>query len=356
MDSEDKANMLASLTICEGRLAALLGPTSKEWPLWRRHCFSLAESEQFCQFTAGRRSAMAIPEAQLDTWSSPGATTSSAAAYASIKGALSGPKSRILSLKTDIYLQGSYRNCTNIYGDSDVDVVVQLDSVFQRDLSALDATQRAYEDSSYEDATYSWFNFRADVLQTLQDYYGNARVKPATRCIKVNTGPGRITADVVPALQFRKYSYFYRPSLESHIEGVRFYDSSLNPILNFPKQHIANGEAKNTTLRTYGWYKPAVRMFKNARNRLEYDNLIRKDSCPSYGVECLVYNATDLCFGKNYQDTYAKVVDYLWTLPFDKFICQNEIIPLFGTSPVQWNTDAATEFLIGLRNLWFNWK
>jgi len=298
---------------------------------------------------------MAIPEAQLDTWSGRGAIASSAAAYSSVKAALSTPRSKILALNTEVYLQGSYRNATNIYGDSDVDIVVQMNSVFQRDLSALDERQRAIEDSSYPNARYGWHNFRADVLQALQDYYGNATVHASDRCIKVDTGPGRIKADVIPALQFRKYDYFYSASVESHKEGIRFLTSAGVPIVNFPKQHIANGEAKNAEARTNGWYKPTVRIFKNARNRLIDHGLIPKDSCPSYSLECLVYNALDSCFGNTYQNTYANVWSYLWTLPFINCVCQNEIVPLFGTSPVQWSTDAATRFLIGLRDLWNNW-
>ena len=35
------------------------------------------------------------------------------------------------------YLQGSYRNDTNIRGDSDVDLVLELNSVFKHDASVL---------------------------------------------------------------------------------------------------------------------------------------------------------------------------------------------------------------------------
>ena len=174
--------------------------------------------------------------------------------------------------------------------------------------------------------------------------------------MRVDTGRGRIKADVVPALTFRKYVYFYSSSLESHEEGIRFLNSAGLPITNFPKHHIANGEAKNAEGRTNGWYKPTVRIFKNARNRLINDGTIPKDSCPSYSVECLLYNALDACFGTTWQNTYISVVNYLWTLPFDNCFCQNGIIPLFGTSSVQWNTDAATRFLSGLRDLWKNWS
>ena len=33
-----------------------------------------------------------------------------------------------------IFLQGSYKNDTNVYGDSDVDVVIRLDEIYYTDL------------------------------------------------------------------------------------------------------------------------------------------------------------------------------------------------------------------------------
>jgi hypothetical protein len=257
--------------------------------------------------------------------------------------------------RPEIYLQGSYRNATNIYGDSDVDIVVEYQGTFHSDVSALDINAIQRQQNAYANATYPWEQFWADVLRTLQDYYTPARVEQADKCIKVRFGPGRIAADVVPAVQFKKYSYFVRDGLEGKQEGIFFRNRVGTGIVNFPKIHIANGEAKNGVNRTNEWYKPMVRIFKNARNRLVRDGLLVENSCPSYCVECLVYNATDDCFGASYQDSFAKIVDYLWHLPFGQFMSQNGIIPLFGASPVQWNSDAATAFLNALRNLWINW-
>lgn len=252
-------------------------------------------------------------------------------------------------------MQGSYRNATNIYGDSDVDIVVEYQGTFYSDFSALDMEDFRRQQSAYAAATYPWEQFCADVLRTLQDYYTPARVTQADKCIKVGFGPGRIAADVVPAVEFKKYSYFIRDGLEGKQDGIFFRNRTGTGIANFPKIHIANGEAKNGANRTNGWYKPMVRIFKNARNRLVRDGLLDEDACPSYSVECLVYNAADGCFGTSYQDSYARIVGYLRALPPQQFVSQNGIIPLFGPSPVQWNTAAATAFLNALRNLWINW-
>ena len=272
-----------------------------------------------------------------------------------MRTALTAAQSRTAALAPDIYLQGSYKNATNIVGDSDVDVVVELQSSFYRDVSLLDSTQQGLQQNAYSPGTRNWTDFRTEVLQTLRAYYTPARVEEADKCIKVSFGPGRIAADVVPALLLRKYNYFYTDAIQSHTDGIQFQNRAGVSIVNFPKQHIANGEAKNVDHRTNGWYKPTVRIFKNARNRLIDDNLLAGDDCPSYCVECLVYNAVDDCFGRTYQETYRRVLDYLWVMPFNNFVSQNGIIPLFGTLPVQWNIDAATRLLNALRNLWANW-
>ncbi len=300
-------------------------------------------------------SPIAIPEAQLTTWAGRGAVVGSTESYNSVKTALEAANSRVALRAPEIYLQGSYRNATNIYGDSDVDIVAEYQGTFHSDVSALDVTARQRQQNAYPNARYTWEQFRADVLQTLRDYYTQARVEQADKCIKVRFGPGRIAADVVPAVQYKKYSYFFSDGVEGKKEGIFFRNRAGDAITNFPKDHIANGEAKNAANRTNGWYKPMVRIFKNARNRLVRDNLLAENSCPSYCVECLIHNATDDCFGTSFQDAYSKIVNYLWTLPFGQFVSQNGIIPLFGTSPVQWNTQAATNFLIALRNLWNNW-
>lgn len=299
---------------------------------------------------------MPIPEAQLTTWSGRGAVTNSSVSYNSIRAALLNPQSRVATLNPDIFLQGSYRNATNIFGDSDVDVVVLTGRMFFKDVSALDATQQQLQQNAYTPAVYGWNDFRADVLQTLKTYYGNARVSEEDRCIRVDFGPGRIAADVIPAFKHKKYQYFYSTAVQSCEEGVEFRARNGLAIVNFPKQHIANGEAKNGPGRTNGWLKASVRMFKNARNRLIDDHIISTDSCSSYHLECLVYNVPDHLFGGNYQDTFTKAVNYwAYTIQPASCLCQNGIVPLFGTSPVQWNIPNAARLVQGLQNLWQNW-
>ena len=128
------------------------------------------------------------------------------------------------------------------------------------------------------------------------------------KALKVVTGPGNMTADVLPALLHKKYTYFNSVMDERFEPGVKFADSSGKMTLNFPKLHIANGEQKNCQDRTDGRYKPSVRIFKNARNTATERGLLVDGAAPSYFVECLLYNVLDVCFTASVSDTYAAVV------------------------------------------------
>jgi hypothetical protein len=87
-----------------------------------------------------RNTHMAIPESQLETWSHQGAIATSRNTYASIKGALEAWNTTYADKDFEIFLQGSYGNDTNIYADSDVDIVIMLKSVFRSDRSLLPQT------------------------------------------------------------------------------------------------------------------------------------------------------------------------------------------------------------------------
>ena len=86
---------------------------------------------------------MAIPERQLETWASQGAIATSGSTYQTIRNALLAPGTPYAGKDLDVFLQGSYGNDTNVYAESDVDVVIRLDDTFYTDLSDLPADDRA---------------------------------------------------------------------------------------------------------------------------------------------------------------------------------------------------------------------
>ena len=255
---------------------------------------------------------MAIPEAQLETWSHQGATVTSSATYGSIQAALAAGASPIREMDYEPCLQGSYKNSTNIRGDSDVDVVVQLNSTWGRDLSGLSPDQTRLYQASYYNATYLWSDFRRDVLQALRAYYGPTAVVEGDKSLKVLAGGGRLAADVIPALHFRKYWYFRSIQNKGYIDGIKFSNRRDNrEITNFPKPHYENGVSKQAAGRTSSHYKPTVRVFKNARTFLVGQGLLDEDVAPSYFVECFLYNVPDAEYAGTLQQRFVSVWNWL---------------------------------------------
>src|SRR5437762_11841803 len=98
---------------------------------------------------------MVIPESQLNTWSHQGAGTGSKDTYATVKLALENSDAPYASKSFKIFLQGSYCNDTNIYAESDVDIVIRLDSIYYPDLSGLSPGETAAYEGDRTPVTYS---------------------------------------------------------------------------------------------------------------------------------------------------------------------------------------------------------
>lgn len=283
---------------------------------------------------------MPIPESQLETWSHQGAISTAKATADSIKNALNSYGYWPGAIDFDVYLQGSYKNDTNIRGDSDVDVVAQLNSTFYSNLS-----QDQKGMLRLSPALYGWSEFRADVLRALKVYYGQSSVTEGNKSIKVKASNGRLPADVVVAAQYRRYKTV---SPYDYTEGVCFWSRNDNrQIINYPKTHYDNGVSKHQS--TNKWYKPAVRLFKNARA------YIHGDSTPSYFSECILFNVPDEKFGQSYQVTFCNVVNWLNEIDMTNFVCQNGQLRLFGATPEQWSSAHAKQFVGNLISLWNNW-
>lgn len=78
---------------------------------------------------------MTIPISQLEIWSKQGAIDTPKKLKEKIEKSLKSDSSKIQNKsQLNIFLQGSYRNSTNIYGNSDVDIVVQHNSTFSRNI------------------------------------------------------------------------------------------------------------------------------------------------------------------------------------------------------------------------------
>jgi len=148
-----------------------------------------------------------VPESQLQTWANPGAMAMAQVAHTSIRAAINGTTWNP-GVSYEIFLQGSYKNDTNIWADSDVDVVVQFNSTYYSDTSALNPVDKANYDKAFVPATYGWRDFRDTVLKVLQGYYPTLTIGEGNYCLKVPARSGALQADVLVCTQYRRYIQF----------------------------------------------------------------------------------------------------------------------------------------------------
>lgn len=281
-----------------------------------------------------------IKEETFDGWSSQGAIQSSKNTHERIRSIISR-LSFAQGANPEIFLQGSYRNDTNIRGNSDVDIVILLTKSI--DLLTL------YPQQINASAIQQWISNRDMIVAGLRYVLGSNAVTPDKKCIRVAASTSTLKADIVVA--FRRFNTMnFGPGLFANSmtfdDGLEFYVSSENRwVTNYPQEHYSNGTKKNSLFQTNGWYKPTVRVFKNYCSKIGLQ-------VPSYFLECLIYNVPNSLFGTSYQRTFNSALTWLRTADLDQFLCQNGRLALFGDTgrqrllgwtPEQWEIQKAEE-------------
>lgn len=295
---------------------------------------------------------MAIPENVLAGWSSRGSEQQSKATYGIIKRSLESADAPYAGRKKHIFLQGSYGNDTNIYADSDVDVVIRLDSVFYYDISRLDAAVRGLFKTKHPSSNYSLPMFKESVVEWLDGQFDG--VDPGSKAVFIPGNSNRRDADVLVCAKLRRYYSYNTGFADRVVEGIRFFRDDGTVIDNFPRQHSDNLTRHHQA--TNEWLKPTVRIFKNMRNRMIAEGLLQEGKAPSYYLEGLLYNVPIDRFGVNYATTIINVFNYLHGADRANFLCANEEYHLLrDDSPVTWNAQDCQIFLDALAEFWNQW-
>ena len=277
---------------------------------------------------------MSIPESTLSRWSHHQAATAFKQAHVSIREALDAYKG-MSQYKYEVFLQGSYKNDTNLGGDSDVDVVVRLNTKLKPAVAALTGEQ-LQKDGSHRFVHQQWISLRDEALKAMRARFGKD-AKSGRKTLKVPKGRVPADADLVVTV--------------SHREGIAFYlPGQKRWVVSFPQQHHQRGLKKEEA--TSNRFKRTIRTFKAARNRLVDKKVLTKDDAPSYFIECLLYNVPDGLFAAKLAPTYTGIIDWLKTARLKDFHCQNGEVGLFGAAPEQWSQNKARAFVKALRELW----
>jgi hypothetical protein len=296
---------------------------------------------------------MSIPESQLDTWSRQGSITQSSTTYQTIKNRLEADSNPYSAKNYKVFLQGSYGNDTNIYAESDVDIVIKLNDTFLHDLNQLPDDQKLAFKAAHSDATYTHANFKWDVLSVLQAAYG-PDVNPGDKAINIAANGSRRKADVIAAIQYRRYHKFLRISDQVYDEGICFFNGAGERIASYPKQHSENCTKKHQN--TQQWFKPMVRVLKNLRGRMIAKGMIATGAAPSYYLEGLLYNVPNDLFTTTYGNSFVNCINWIQKADRTKFVCANEQYYLLREdSPVTWRESKCNEFLAAAVELWNHW-
>jgi hypothetical protein len=139
----------------------------------------------------------------------------------------------------EIFGQGSRVNNTYIEHSSDIDLVLMLKAPLES----------------------NWEEFRDDVLAVLGESYA---VRMGRRCVNVDD-PDSLFGEMVDILVATEYRL-------PGEQGVFFRDQEGRAIVNFPKQHRRNGDAKDR--RTGGRFKEVVRAVKLVRRLAEREQML----------------------------------------------------------------------------------
>ena len=267
---------------------------------------------------------------------------------ASIIRAALKASSALSGRNVEVYATGSYRNNTNVRGESDIDVAAVCHDTFYYDglppgtASSIGITP----------ATYSFSEFRRDVHDALHARFGTG-MTPSDKAFNIHENTYRLEADVTPFFEFRRYRLNEQNSYVFN-EGVKSFAASGAEFINWHRDHYAQGVKRNND--TGRRFKRITRILKNVKfdmieNGTPAAATLAK-AMPSFLIECLVFNAHDVCFHPNadgYVQDVRTVVADLWerTKPegnWNDMVEVNYRKWLFrGAQP--WNRDTVNAFL-----------
>jgi hypothetical protein len=287
--------------------------------------------------------------AKFDQWSQgPGKTEEERCANAErmVRDAIDS-YAPLKSRNIRVFVQGSFRNRTNVRADSDVDVCVLCFDTFYMDFDWVPGTTK--ESLGIQDATYDFDDLKRDVEAALVAKFGRSAVTPGDKAFDVKENTYHVAADVVPAFENR---LCYRDSvnvLRYHSGTVLQSSKTGRLIYNWPEQHYENGVRKHTV--TNRQFKKKVRILKNLCNEMCDGGNANAEAMASFLLESMVYNCPSTVF--SHPTHYADMEDvirhlYNATLTDDSakdMVEVNDIKTLFHWTQA-WNRGKANDFLL----------
>lgn len=253
----------------------------------------------------------------------------------------------------EVYATGSYRNNTNVRGESDIDVATVCHEMFYYELPMGTVASSFGLNTP---AIYTFDHFRADVRAALVARFGSG-MTPGDKAFNVHENTYRLEADVTPFCEYRRYT-----GAGAFDEGVKSVSRSGQEFVNWHADHYAQGVRRNSN--TGRRFKRLTRILKNVKFAMLEDGSaaakLAAKAVPSFLVECLMFNASDNCFGLSNgyaRDVRAAIAD-LWvaTKPEERWRDMLEVNcrKWLFRGPQPWTRDVAHTFLAEAWGYLFN--
>lgn len=285
---------------------------------------------------------MKISEEQLKFWSSQQSTDLSKKTHEQIEKTLAITLPHFAQ-KYQMFLQGSYKNNTNIYAESDLDIILMREDCFMYNTKLLtnDDQHRLlfslhnqslkalnyWNKSDQKEALHIIYLARREIYNALIKKYLKRTIKIASKAMIIlpDIHVNRRKTDLIIAIPYRLYTsseYFY--------EGICFHNRKENKVhINFPKEHSKNLTEKHQE--TNHILKPTIRICKNLYRYLSLKNkgVFTKTLVSSYNIECMIYNVPSEYFKNDQQENIISCLDWIRNANANKFVCANQLYWLF---------------------------
>ncbi|MFZ2806875.1 MAG: hypothetical protein WA081_17235 [Desulfosalsimonadaceae bacterium] len=232
---------------------------------------------------------------------------------------------------------------TSVRKDSDVDIGVLCFDTFFPEYS--DDNVKVQLAESFIPATYEYATFKNELENALVARFGRGAVTRGSKAFDIKANTYRVESDVAAFFEHRRYT-----TTTHYHSGVEMVPDNFSPssIKNWPEQHYQNGVTKNDqTLRSF---KRVTRILKSLSNEMANNGVKPAKDAPSFLVECLVFNASNICFNYSlFKPMLREVLAELFNNTLSDEKCfewgeVNELKYLFrGSQP--WTRQSAHQFL-----------
>ncbi len=229
--------------------------------------------------------------------------------YQNLKELLEKFKFHNKSIK--VFLQGSYKNDTDINFDSDIDIVVYYEEMFNENVRHQNDNNEFHKETNltptdvdkfnqhFSNSEYTQQEYKQAIKTWIESNSNDYVVTNGDKTLKCKIKNSKYNFDIVCAIQYRLYTNFDNPDKFDYGNFLRGVEGER--VINFPKQTYKNSMEKN---KNTGKYKETVRIIKNIMKR-NYDKNLW---IPSFALESILYNVSDKSYNIDTKHERVKTV------------------------------------------------